>query len=165
MDFPTAIKTCLGKYVEFQGRARRSEYWYFYLFQVLLYFVAFILDSAFGSEVLVSLLVTLGLLLPSLAVQVRRLHDIDRSGWWMFLALIPIVGAILLIVWCCKRGDATPNRFGPAPVGAEQGAEVASSTHSKRPNDVDALERLFALHEKGVLTKEEFEAQKAVILR
>lgn len=168
VDFPTAIKNCLAKYVDFEGRASRSEYWYFFLFQVIVGLLASIVDGA-GAGGVVSVLAWLCLVLPSLAVQVRRLHDIDRSGWWVLIGLIPIVGFVLLIVWCCQRGSSESNRFGDAAsVGGEVDGFSSPEVHSmglKRPADLDGLEKLFELHERGVLTKEEFEAQKAAILR
>ena len=121
MDFMTAVRTTMSKYVDFSGRARRSEYWYFVLFNVLVSIVANVLDAALNSQ-LVGLLVSLALFLPGLAVSVRRLHDTDRSGWWILIALIPIVGWILLIVWYCT--DSKPdNKYGPNPKGAGAGYE------------------------------------------
>jgi hypothetical protein len=100
-----------------------------------------------------------------LAARVRRLHDLDRSGWWICIAFVPIAGAILLIVWDCTKGSSGENRFGDDPLEGQSGiSELEQRTKSKRPRNLDDLERLFALHEKGVLTKEEFEAQKADIL-
>ena len=123
MDFMTAVRTCLSKYVDFSGRARRSEYWYFALFNFLVSIVTSILDAVLGTDYdtssggLISTIASLALLLPSLAVGVRRLHDTDRSGWWILLGLIPIVGWIILIIWFCT--DSKPdNQYGPNPKGA-----------------------------------------------
>jgi uncharacterized membrane protein YhaH (DUF805 family) len=120
MDFMTAVRTCLSKYVDFSGRARRSEYWYFALFNLLVSFVAGFLDAVLGTDYdtgsggLIATVAGLALFLPSLAVGVRRLHDTDRSGWWILIGLIPIVGWILLIVWFCT--DSKPdNQYGPNP--------------------------------------------------
>jgi uncharacterized membrane protein YhaH (DUF805 family) len=122
MNFPTAVSTCLAKYVTFTGRARRSEFWYYELFAFLAAIAAMIADQIVDPPVpgtmsygLVYALVMLGLLLPSLAVAVRRLHDTDRSGFWLFIAFVPFVGAILLIVWYCTKGTTGDNRFGPDP--------------------------------------------------
>ena len=114
MTFGTAIKTCLAKYATFQGRARRSEYWYFVLLVVLLSVAEQVIGAVAHSQVvdLVFGLVQLALALPGIAVAVRRLHDIDRSGWWYLLGLVPIVGLIVLVVWFCRTGTAGPNRFG-----------------------------------------------------
>jgi len=111
MDFTTAVKTCLAKYVGFAGRARRSEYWYFTLFLVV---VSVALGAA-GLEQVGSFF-SVVTLLPSLAVGVRRLHDTDRSGWWLLLFLVPLVGMIVLIVWFVRRGTPGANRFGDDPL-------------------------------------------------
>jgi uncharacterized membrane protein YhaH (DUF805 family) len=123
MDFMTAVRTCLSKYVDFSGRARRSEYWYFALFNVLVSVVTSIVDTVIGTDFdngsggLLSSIASLALLLPSLAVGVRRLHDTDRSGWWILIGLIPIIGWILLIVWFVT--DSKPdNQYGPNPKNA-----------------------------------------------
>ncbi|GAA4671352.1 DUF805 domain-containing protein [Phytohabitans rumicis] len=123
MSFTAAVRSVLSKYVEFGGRARRAEYWWFVLFSVLLGIVTSILDVALGTDFegsfmssgLFSLIANLALLLPSLAVAVRRLHDIDRSGWWILIGLIPLVGVIVLLVFSLQDGTPGPNRFGPSP--------------------------------------------------
>jgi len=117
MDFGQAIKTCLNKYATFSGRAQRSEYWYFFLFMLLADMIAGFLDSAiFGDVPVLYLIATLGLLVPGIAVGVRRLHDTDKSGWWLLIGLIPVVGVIVLIVFFCQPGSAGPNRFGLDPL-------------------------------------------------
>lgn len=110
---------CFEKYVGFGGRAPRAEFWYFVLFQVICFVGLAVLSAAFfapndlgGVEALLSL----GLFLPTLAVSVRRLHDIDRTGFWYCMILVPIVGTILLLVWFCTRGTAGSNRFGTDPL-------------------------------------------------
>jgi len=111
--FGEAISTCFRKYVTFSGRANRPEFWWFMLFIWLGGIVASIVDSAvLGDRGILSSIFGLGVLLPSIAVTVRRLHDTDRSGWWYFLSLIPLVGIIILIVWFCGRGTPGRNRFG-----------------------------------------------------
>jgi len=120
MDFMTAVRTCLSKYVDFSGRARRSEYWYFALFGFLVGLVTSVLDAVLGTGYddttggLVNTVGSLALFLPSLAAGVRRLHDTDRSGWWILIGLIPIIGWILLIVWFCTDSKAD-NQYGPDP--------------------------------------------------
>lgn len=105
--------SALKKYATFSGRARRSEFWWAYLASVLLYVAALVVDSIVGTEV-ISIIVLIGLFLPMLAVSVRRLHDTDRSGWWVLIGVIPLVGDILFIVWAAS--DSTgDNRFGPFP--------------------------------------------------
>ncbi|MBC6436559.1 MAG: DUF805 domain-containing protein [Rhodobacteraceae bacterium] len=121
MSFTDAIGTCLRKYATFQGRARRAEYWWFQLFLVLACFAVGFLDGLLfgvpteGVGVLVSLFL-LATFLPTLAVAVRRLHDTDRSGWWLLLGLIPLIGQILLIIWYATKGTRGKNRFGPDPL-------------------------------------------------
>lgn len=121
MDFMTAVRTCLSKYVGFSGRARRSEYWFFALFGVLAGIVASVLDSILGTDYgssgngLLGTVVSLGLFLPQLAVGARRLHDTGRSGWWQLLWIIPIIGWILLIVWLATDSTPGDNQHGPNP--------------------------------------------------
>jgi uncharacterized membrane protein YhaH (DUF805 family) len=117
MNFVQAITSGFSNYVNFSGRALRSEYWYWVLFAIIGAIVAEIIDHILGI-VAVYPLFGLAILLPGIAVGVRRLHDLDRSGWWLLLSFIPLVGAIILIVWFCGSGTAGANRFGPAPVGA-----------------------------------------------
>ncbi|MEZ5490633.1 MAG: DUF805 domain-containing protein [Gammaproteobacteria bacterium] len=108
-------------YVGFQGRARRKEYWYYFLFYVIFNFVALFVDyiagtiDAEGGVGLFSTVYVLGLLLPSLAVLVRRLHDTDRSGWWVLINLIPLVGVIVTLVFTVQDSTPGTNRFGPNP--------------------------------------------------
>ena len=113
--FTEAFKTCLTeKYITFEGRASRSEYWFFALFMFLCYIVASVIDSLMGMFVLYPL-TALGFLIPSIAAGIRRLHDIDKSGWWMLIGLIPLVGLIVMLVFFCLRGTDGENRFGPQP--------------------------------------------------
>jgi len=117
MNFGEAIVAGFRNYVNFSDRASRSEYWYWVLFTLLVGIVSGILDKAMfpGSDVQpIDVIAGLILLLPSLAVGVRRLHDIDRTGWWYLLCL-SIIGMFVLIYWACLRGTAGPNRFGPDP--------------------------------------------------
>jgi uncharacterized membrane protein YhaH (DUF805 family) len=121
----TAVKTVLSKYATFRGRARRSEYWYFALFQLIAYMVAGVLDYViFGRQSLFSAIVGLGLLIPVLAVSVRRLHDTNRSGWWLFLSLVPFIGGVILLIWFCSKGAAEANRFGEDPTATDSLAPV-----------------------------------------
>ena len=114
MNFAEAISSGFRKYVQFGGRATRSEYWYWTLFVIIATIVASIIDGILGIGI-ISTVVGLGLFLPGLAVSARRLHDIDRTFWWVLLAFT-IVGALVLIYWACLRGTAGPNRFGPDPL-------------------------------------------------
>lgn len=117
MNFGEAIASGFRNYVNFNDRADRPAYWYWVLFGLLLGIVTAILDSAIFPVSAMSPLNTIAglvLLLPGLAVSVRRLHDIDRTGWWVLLAL-SIIGALVLIYWACQPGTRGPNRFGPDP--------------------------------------------------
>ena len=104
-------------YVGFSGRARRAEYWQFVLFNIIALAICFVIDLAIKSPVLY-LLYVLASLLPSLAVGVRRLHDTDRSGWWLLIGLVPLVGGIVLLVFACLEGNRGPNKYGADPKGA-----------------------------------------------
>ncbi len=108
---------CWKKYVEFSGRARRKEFWMFVLFNLIAGFVAGAIDRVLGTMMIGSLY-SLAAILPGLAVCARRLHDTDRSGWWMLIALVPIVGIIVLLVFACLDSTPGENRFGPNPKGA-----------------------------------------------
>jgi uncharacterized membrane protein YhaH (DUF805 family) len=126
MNFWQAIKSGFSNYVTFSGRAIRSEYWYWVLFGLLGGLATEILDAGIFSSQIPSASPLNGVFnlltfLPSLALAVRRLHDIDRSGWWI-LVTFTIVGIVLLIYWACKSGTPGPNRFGSNPFGA--GASV-----------------------------------------
>lgn len=109
-----AVRSVLSHYATFSGRSRRAEFWWFTLFSVVLSLVLRVVDGAIGSNVL-GYLVSLALLLPTIAVTVRRLHDTGRSGLWWLIGLIPIVWGIILIVWCAKDSEPAPNLFGPSP--------------------------------------------------
>ena len=109
------FKKGLRNYTNFSGRARRKEFWYFNLAQFILLIIASVLDSViFSSETsLFYFLVALGLFLPSLAVGIRRLHDTSRSGWWLFISLIPLIGTIILIVFLASDTKYETNQWGP----------------------------------------------------
>ena len=115
MSFPEAIQSGLTKYVDFSGRARRSECWWFGLFTFMFSVGAALLDWAFNSLAVVQVLVLLVLFVPSLAVTVRRLHDTDRSGWSYLISFIPFVGGILLLVFECEDSGQELNRYEPSP--------------------------------------------------
>jgi len=116
MDFVTAVRTVLTEnYVNFQGRASRSEFWWFTLFVVV---VNIVLQVILGE--IVGAIFALAVLLPGIAVAVRRLHDVDRSGWWYLLVLIPLIGGLILIfAFFIHRGTTGPNRFGPDPLAGQ----------------------------------------------
>lgn len=122
LSFGASVSRVFSKYATFGGRATRSEYWWFYLFTVLVSIALSILQGVAGQDngfagfiSIVSLLISLALFIPVLAVTVRRLHDTNRSGWWVLIGLIPLLGAIILLVFVLLRSDEVDNRFGPAP--------------------------------------------------
>jgi uncharacterized membrane protein YhaH (DUF805 family) len=116
MSFADAIRTVFSKYATFNGRARRSEFWWFTLFAVIVYVIALIIDAAAKSPV-IFLLVALALLLPSLAVTARRLHDTGRTAWWILIGVIPVIGPIILLIFECQDSQPGPNNYGPSPKG------------------------------------------------
>ena len=111
---------CMRHYADFSGRASRSEYWLFVLIFFIIYAVCFALDynvigigpSGIPPLTLIAYLVHF---VPGLAVLVRRLHDIDRSGWWLLISLVPVLGSIWLLVLLCSEGTYGPNEYGPNP--------------------------------------------------
>ena len=118
MGFQEAVATCFRRYAQFDGRSGRPEYWWFFLFNLLMQGATGLVDAAlFGRDSLglINGLYSLAVLLPGLAVGVRRLHDIDRSGWWLLVSFVPVIGIVMLIIWFCRPGDAGPNRFGAPP--------------------------------------------------
>lgn len=118
MSFPDAVRSGLTNYANFNGRARRSEYWFFALFAFLVYVVAYIIDAVAGTYPIFYLVAALALLLPGLSMGVRRLHDTGKSGFMILLGLIPIVGAIILLVFFVAEGTRGDNQYGPDPKGA-----------------------------------------------
>ena len=112
MSFSESIRTCFNKYIDFDGRASRSEYWWFFLLAVGLSFIP-----------VIGWILRLVILLPSLAVQARRLHDMNRSAWWLLLLVPPItfIGFIVLLIMSAFPGTPGPNRYGPDPLRPQYG--------------------------------------------
>ncbi|HYP69735.1 MAG TPA: DUF805 domain-containing protein [Variovorax sp.] len=106
MSFVQAVQVCLRKYVDFSGRAVRSEFWWFALFQLIVIVGASMIGETVGD------VVALALVLPSLAVGARRLHDIGKSGWFLLLHLLPIIGILVLIFFWVQRGQTESNEYG-----------------------------------------------------
>lgn len=126
MTFSQSIKSVFSKYADFSGRATRSEYWYFYLFNflvVMVYYIALFAmlgsgsrdSSAVGYLSVMIIIYALVMTIPSLAVTVRRLHDTGHSGWWIFLNLIPVIGSIVLFIWFITDSDPDTNEYGDNP--------------------------------------------------
>lgn len=118
MSFQDAISDGFSKYVQFTGRSSRSAYWYWVLFAVIVYVIAYAISAAIGSLILYYL-VALAFFLPGLAVGVRRLHDTGRSGWWYLIGLVPLIGGIVLLVFFIQPSDG-PNEYGAGPDNAAQ---------------------------------------------
>ena len=127
MTFQGAISSGYQNYANFNGRASRSAYWWWALFQIL---ASAAIGIIFGHSVMmmdpatmamdyhggvISNLWALVNLLPGLSLGVRRLHDIGKSGWWLLIVLIPVIGIIILVVWCCQKSDVGANTYGPQP--------------------------------------------------
>ncbi len=128
MNFVDAVKSAFARFADFATRSSRSEYWWFMLFYFLVGLVVSIIgftieSSVFGQGMemtsgIIDLLVFLVFIVPTISVTARRLHDIGRSGWWQLMALIPLLGALILLFWVVKRGEDGDNRFGANPLGA-----------------------------------------------
>ena len=125
MGFGDAVRSAFNKYATFEGRAARSEYWWFGLFIVIVSVVLSYIDMgilhttyAMGTSQagILSGIFSLAMLLPALGVAVRRLHDVDRSGWWLLIGLTGI-GGLVLLYWYVTRGTVGPNSYGPDPLG------------------------------------------------
>ena len=140
MSFMDSVKTCFSKYATFSGRAQRAEFWYFALFILLGAIALSFVDSAvFGPREVLAMsgadsfengmsfnmswqpqpitgIFMLATLLPNISVMVRRLHDTNRSGWWYWIALIPMIGFIVLLVFAVSKGTDGDNDYGPDPL-------------------------------------------------
>lgn len=122
--FGEAIKTCLKeKYASVKGRAPRSEYWFFYLFYMIVYCVPVYIGmglaangSGIGTAIMgIAYVIALALMVPTICVTARRLHDIGKSGWMMLVAFIPLVGWIIMLIWLIKDSEPGDNQYGPNP--------------------------------------------------
>ncbi len=123
--------TVLKKYAVFEGRARRTEYWMFALFNFIIYVVLLTLSLITHSIAFIVLMYVYGfaVLIPGLAVMVRRLHDTNRSGWWIFISFVPLVGGIIMLVFSLMDSYPGTNQWGPNPkVGTTGAGAVQSST-------------------------------------
>lgn len=143
MNMMQAVQSVYGNYVTFSGRAARSEYWWFFLFSIIASILLGIVEASLGlgqgvvtsgngsfsanySGGILSGIWALANFLPSLAVSARRLHDTDRSAWWLLIAFVPLIGVIVLLVFFCGRGTSGPNRFGRDPLRAADAGDVFS---------------------------------------
>ena len=155
VDFGEAIGTCFKKYFVFEGRASRSEFWYFLLFQITGSIISIFFHPA------VNAIFEFGTLVPMLAVGCRRLHDINKSGWWQ-LILITGIGLILLIIWWATEG--TDKLIRSSSTNFKSSTETFRSSSQK--NDLtDELEELQELYEDGTLSEAQFKKAKAKLLK
>lgn len=148
-------KNAFRKYADFKTRARRSEYWYFALFNAVFILLLSLLDtmSGFGSEETLGIfggLYSLVVVIPSLAVCVRRLHDIGKSGWWIFIAMVPFIGAIVLLLFAIRDSQPGANQYGPNPKESNDSKDVSDATDSvsaqnstSKPNSALPVENNF----------------------
>ena len=128
MNMIEAVKSFYTNYVNFSGRSQRSALWWFVLFNLIVSVVIAMVEGggsgSMGGGAMaytynagpVGIVWSLVNIIPGIALSIRRLHDLDKSGWWMLIALIPLIGAIILLVWDCQKGTEGPNRFGPDPL-------------------------------------------------
>ena len=116
MGFQEAISSGFDHYTKFDGRASRPAFWWWVLFSILVGVAASIIGAAIGFRALLYI-VDLALLLPNLSVGIRRLHDTNRSGWWILIGIVPIIGFIVLLIFYLQDSDAGDNQYGPNPAG------------------------------------------------
>ena len=116
MGFGEAVSVCFKKSFVWEGRASRAEFWWFELAQLLILVAAAIIDQIIGTGVLY-IIAAIALILPAIAVLIRRLHDTDRTGWWCWIYLLPLIGLIVILVFTLTGGDEGDNKYGPNPYG------------------------------------------------
>jgi len=142
MGFIEAIKTCFVKAFVFKGRAIRSEYWYFVLFCILVnlamealagVLVNGVHENSLGVLGLIYILFGLVTIFPSLSVTIRRLHDTGKSGWWVLIAFIPVLGTLCLLYWMIIKGDEGENRYGPNPLAPDEHSHDAAFVDGDAP--------------------------------
>lgn len=114
MSFSEAVRDGFDHYVNFEGRASRSSFWWWVLFTFMAGVAANLLDLAIDASIF-SIIVGLGLILPNLSKAIRRLHDTGRSGWWVLIILIPLIGFIVLLIFYLEKSEPTENQYGPPP--------------------------------------------------
>ena len=125
-----------NQYADFAGRTTRQEFWMYILVYIGIAIAVGIVAGIIRMPLLSNVL-SLVLLVPSLAITARRLHDVDRSGWWQLIGLIPVIGVIILIVWCATKGDTESNQFGAVPVAKTGPAPEAEETPAEPEEAVE----------------------------
>lgn len=169
-----AYLDAMRRYGSFAGRATRSQFWLYTLVLLLMLIAAMLIDISLGADIehgpfIVAGIVNLAHLVPTVAVFVRRLHDIDRSGWWILPCLIPGIGIIPWLVFACTASTPEANRFGQPVDGGDAGNRHLPASPAPRPSvtataDIDKLERLAALKAAGAIDEAEFLKMKADLL-
>ena len=154
VGFGEAISICFKKYFVFEGRAKQSEFWYFFLFQIGCGFI-----TGFINPILANV-AGLIIIIPALAVGCRRLHDINKSGWWQLIS-ITIIGIIPLVIWWASEGTTQRNS---SSTDNSSTSNVAKKTSSKKNDLTDELEELQELYEDGTLSEEQFKKAKNKLL-
>ena len=114
---------CLKHYFDFKGHASRAEFWWFQLFNAIITFIIVLIGQMLGLEGILDLIYNLIIIIPMISLATRRLHDINKSGWWQLVSLIPLIGSIILLICFCFKGDSGDNRFGVDPLSEAQGSD------------------------------------------
>lgn len=162
----TAYLDAMRRYFDFSGRATRTQFWLFSLTVLVLGIAAIVLDTALlgaSKPSLFTWLVYFPHLIPSIAVTIRRLHDSDKSGWWILLGIVPRVGVVALIVFGCMPSSSGRNRFGAAGEQHAAASAVVAATALTTPQGVsmlDQMEKLTALRASGAIDDAEFQRMK-----
>ena len=128
MSFTEAVKSGFDHYTKFDGRASRPAFWWWVLFGILVAIVVSFIDSVIFGTTILSFIVSLGLILPNLSVAIRRLHDTNRTGWWILIGFVPLIGFIVLLIFYLQQSDPGDNDYGPP-----MAAPVASPMHGEPP--------------------------------
>ncbi len=135
MSFAQSISSGFRRYFDFRTRSSRSEYWWWTLFALLVSVAATILDALlFGGAEVLDTITGLGLLIPGIAVSIRRLHDVDRSGWWLLIAFTVIGILFPLLYWYVRSGTQGINRYGPDPLLSSENALLESVGNAPGPH-------------------------------
>ena len=116
MGFSEAIKSVFSKYATITGRASRSEYWYFQLFYMLVYVGVMVVSTVIPFLAILVLVFAVAMFIPTITVSIRRLHDKNKSGWWLLLCFTPFIGILVLLFWFVTAGTDGPNEFGADPL-------------------------------------------------
>lgn len=121
MGFQEAVKSFISRYTDFKGRSARSEFWWVVLALFIINMLIGIVTALIGETLggILSLVFTLGIIIPYIALAVRRFHDLDKSGWWFLTLLIPLVNLIVVLVFFTRKGTDGPNQYGPDPLGSD----------------------------------------------